>query len=321
MNPSIDANRGASREVEPSPSQDAAREDSKGVIMLHKLMDNSKKRRNTPTFYRLIFVGVVISFCSGFLNTSFLTSSVGLGVTHMTGFTSRAAQMISVGHFYKALEYGAPIICFFIGSVINSMVIGDSVDGGFKITWNYGVSLIIESFLICIIASIDFTLYHPFPTLVAAFLSGFQNAMLTTYSAAIVRTTHVTGILTDVGIILGATLRNILKRNGKKRIKSNLWKLQILVPLYFAFFIGGIIGGVATFYTQSSHVLFIPAGLIFLLGLAILFLVISYDRYVVKRSSSSNVQMKTTEEIRSSQVQNQPVIVPPTNLPDRKSVV
>ncbi|WP_156312572.1 DUF1275 family protein [Marinagarivorans algicola] len=36
---------------------------------------------------------------------------------------------------------------------------------------------------------------------------GLQNALITIYSGAVIRTTHTTGIFTDLGIMLGSKLR------------------------------------------------------------------------------------------------------------------
>ncbi len=64
---------------------------------------------------------------------------------------------------------------------------------------------------------------------------GLQNGMCTTFSGAVIRTTHVTGILTDIGLILGQAIFH-------PRTRKHLWKLKVLLPLYGGFCIGGITG-------------------------------------------------------------------------------
>jgi hypothetical protein len=58
------------------------------------------------------------------------------------------------------------------------------------------------------------------------------NTLLSFFS--IIRTTHVTGTFTDIGVILGRLAR------GKK---EELWKLKILCPLAAGFLLGGILAG------------------------------------------------------------------------------
>jgi len=67
----------------------------------------------------------------------------------------------------------------------------------------------------------------------AAMACGLQNALTTTYSGNIIRTTHMTGTVTDIGIVIG---KYILKGEFQE-----LWKLKILIPLFISFLIGGVI--------------------------------------------------------------------------------
>ena len=66
----------------------------------------------------------------------------------------------------------------------------------------------------------------------AALACGLQNAMATTYSGAVVRTTHVSGMFTDLGIMLGHALR------GMPLARRRLG----LCMLVISFFAGGLLG-------------------------------------------------------------------------------
>lgn len=83
---------------------------------------------------------------------------------------------------------------------------------------------------------------------------GMQNALVSVVSGAVVRTTHLTGMFTDLGIDLSVAvlsrknLNNVLKR----RI---LLKLVIIV----SFLTGGVIGGVAYLHI-GFHAFFVPVG-------------------------------------------------------------
>lgn len=89
---------------------------------------------------------------------------------------------------------------------------------------------------------------------------GLQNGMCTTFSGAVIRTTHVTGILTDIGLILG-------QATFYPRTRKHLWKLKVLLPLYIAFCIGGFIGWFA-YNILFIQAILVPCAVAGLLGIA-----------------------------------------------------
>ncbi|CAF1188152.1 unnamed protein product [Rotaria sp. Silwood1] len=72
-------------------------------------------------------------------------------------------------------------------------------------------------------------------TYLVSLACGLQNGMCTTFSGAVIRTTHMTGVLTDIGLVLGQAL-------FCSRTRKHLWKLKVLIPLYGAFCLGGVSG-------------------------------------------------------------------------------
>jgi len=87
---------------------------------------------------------------------------------------------------------------------------------------------------------------------------GLQNGMCTTFSGAVIRTTHVTGILTDIGLIIGQAV-------FYKRTRKHLWKLKILVPLYTSFCCGAVIGWFANELLHNKAIL-LPCAIVGFLG-------------------------------------------------------
>ena len=68
---------------------------------------------------------------------------------------------------------------------------------------------------------------------VAAFASGFQNALATRYRGIVLRTTHVTGIITDLGQTIGMKIAgNLVER----------WKIGLHFGLFASFLAGGFVG-------------------------------------------------------------------------------
>ena len=99
---------------------------------------------------------------------------------------------------------------------------------------------------------------------------GLQNGMCTTFSGAVIRTTHVTGMLTDIGLIIGQAIFH-------KRTRKHLWKLKILIPLYISFCSGGAVGWIAFKYMHHNAIL-PPCAIIVCLGIGH----ISYCKILIK---------------------------------------
>jgi uncharacterized membrane protein YoaK (UPF0700 family) len=92
------------------------------------------------------------------------------------------------------------------------------------------------------LASID-GLIVSLTVMLLAFIMGLQNAVITKLSNAEIRTTHVTGIVTDIGIELGKLLyRNAEKHKGLSRVIANRPRLRLLFSLAASFFVGGVAG-------------------------------------------------------------------------------
>jgi uncharacterized membrane protein YoaK (UPF0700 family) len=92
-----------------------------------------------------------------------------------------------------------------------------------------------------------------------ALANGIQNGISSMYSANLIRTTHLTGTSTDIGLFFAQYVRGN---------KTNLWKLQILVGLALSFWSGGIVSFYSVKRFESKSLLF-NAGIFVLAGLLI----------------------------------------------------
>ena len=75
--------------------------------------------------------------------------------------------------------------------------------------------------------------------------------MVSTYSGAVVRTTHLSGMFTDLGIFLGHAIRGL---------PVDWLRLRLCFLIISAFLCGGIAGALA-FHRLGYAALFIPGGL------------------------------------------------------------
>jgi uncharacterized membrane protein YoaK (UPF0700 family) len=146
-----------------------------------------------------------------------------------------------------AFHFAAIIGSFVAGTVLSGVLIQDSA---LQLGRRYGVALFLESMLLCAAVPL---LQHGeiFGIYAASCACGLQNAMVSTFSGAVIRTTHVSGMLTDLGIFLGHTLRGL---------PVDPRRLRLCFLVISGFLCGGI-AGAAAFHRLSDAALFIPAAL------------------------------------------------------------
>lgn len=186
--------------------------------------------RHHLEFIAIICCGSALAFNSGFINGCTLLTSHPQAVSHVTGTTSHAGINLALGNFSL---FGTQI------AIVMSFMSGASITGywmpanSFQLGRQYGPLFLIGSVLLSFACAIS---YH-FPEsnwyfFFAAAASGLQNGMTTKYSGNIIRTTHLTGSVTDIGLVLG----RIISGNNE-----DLWKLQVLLPITVSFFGGGFV--------------------------------------------------------------------------------
>ena len=87
----------------------------------------------------------------------------------------------------------------------------------------------------------------PATVILLCYIMGLQNAIVTKISQAEIRTTHMTGVITDLGIELGRLIywNQSKKANNIQFVKANTDKLFIHATLLGLFFSGGVAGAIA----------------------------------------------------------------------------
>jgi len=150
----------------------------------------------------------------------------------------------------------------------------------------YGLALILNSTLLVLAAFVPGRL---FPVCLVAAACGLQNAMCTSHFGAIVRTTHVTGTVTDIGSTLGR-ISMIYLRKGCRRSELNdvekaevgvdARKLLVLSGLWTCFFIGGLIGVYEENMMPGPRALLVPASFTGTLGVCYMALRKTLKQYI-----------------------------------------
>ena len=103
--------------------------------------------------------------------------------------------------------------------------------------------------------------FVPATVVVLCFMMGLQNAVITKISNSEIRTTHVTGLVTDIGIELGKLFYwNRLPASVSPPVRVNLPRLGTLSALVGAFFLGGLIGALG--FKHLGYAMTLPLALL-----------------------------------------------------------
>lgn len=198
--------------------------------------------------------------------------AVGFFSANMTGNISTFSDHIAVGAWISALFYLAIIVTFILGATVSTLLI----NAGRRRNVNaiYAYSILTEGILLAILGCADLWLLGEWraPVLVIglAFLMGLQNAVVTRISNARVRTTHISGMATDVGIELGMAFDILRGRERPSEAQYDRAKLLLHVQTILAFLFGGILG-VLVYRSAGGLLLIATAALLLAIAMAGIF--------------------------------------------------
>lgn len=211
--------------------------------------------RETRTGW-VVFGGCFLAFLAAAVNAGFLIH-LGISVSHLTGDVSRVA-MESLGGRGLKESGGLFLLIATLGFVFGAMISGFFVHHPtLEISRPYGRTITSIGILL-LLAHLMFVPHPPIAVLSGSVACGMQNALATHYRGIILRTTHVTGLLTDLGTNLGMKL---------KGHQIPPWKILVPIGLLGSFFAGASFGTVLHLWMPRSF-LFILACLYVAGGMA-----------------------------------------------------
>jgi uncharacterized membrane protein YoaK (UPF0700 family) len=184
----------------------------------------------------LVLAGL-LSLVAGALNAAgFLTA--GSFTANMTGNISAFADHISNGQFVIGLSFAGLVVAFVCGAGIAAFAIqtGEARKNRAIYAW-----AIVAEAVILLLMGLVFMRSAQAPheaglLIILSFVMGLQNAVTTMISRARVRTTHVSGMATDIGIELAALTASKYARHDA------LPKLKLHSLTLLCFTIGGVCG-------------------------------------------------------------------------------
>lgn len=211
------------------------------------MSENGETRRGW-----LVLVGAVLSANAGFINAVFLLSLVN-PVSHATGSLSEIAMSITAGDIRGLALMAVILVGFFGGAMAGGTMLGRPFGTGRR----YGVALLVQAALLAVAPVVVTAERVIVGAALGAAATGLQNAMSSNYRGMAVRTSHMTGTLTDLGVFLG---RGDHRKNGQR------WKGHLLASTLVTFIVGGGLGAYGA-GEVDIYALWAPAACCTVLGL------------------------------------------------------
>lgn len=230
--------------------------------MIPQLRGWTSVQRTTQNNIRL---GATLCFVAGATNAGgFL--AVGEYTSHMSGIVSSVADNLVMGQIVLALAGLFSLIAFVSGAMTSAWMVNWALRRNLESA--YGRPLLLEAALLLVFGlfgtGINFFagLFVPLTVLILCFIMGLQNAVITKISNAEIRTTHVTGLVTDLGIELGK-LFYINRLTRDTLVQANRRKLRIHATLICSFFVGGLLGAIG--FKTIGYISTVPLSILLLL--------------------------------------------------------
>lgn len=210
------------------------------IHYLRRLTGHERDRQaNRHLGYSLAFVAGAVN-AGGFL-------AVGQYTSHMSGIVSTMADALALGEIGVVLTALASVLSFMSGAATTALLINWAHRR--DLHSRYALSLLLEAFLLLLFGLAGAHLANireflaPATVILLCFIMGQQNAIITKISGAEIRTTHMTGMCTDIGIELGKLFYYNRQGSSLPDVRANRNKLKLHATLLLSFFIGAVSGG------------------------------------------------------------------------------
>jgi len=190
--------------------------------------------------------------------------------SHMSGIVSAMADNLAVGSLSLMFSGLAAVSSFLLGAFLTTLFVRWARER--QMESEYALPLMIEAVLLVLFGFTGrvFAGGRVLGTvMLLCFTMGLQNAIITKISDAVIRTTHLTGMVTDIGIALGRMVYKGTRAIGDT-VSEDLAKLRLLGSLIVLFFTGGVIGALGFKHVGFFFTLPLAAVLLLLAGVPVL---------------------------------------------------
>ena len=211
-----------------------------------------------------IQLGAYMAFVAGAVNAGgFL--AIARYTSHMSGVISAIGDDLVLNDFLSVLGGISLLISFICGAGATAIIINWGHRR--KIHSEFALPLLVEAALLLVFGLMGENLNSYLPLTVPAialllcFVMGLQNAIVTKASRGAIRTTHMTGVVTDIGIELGKLLYWNKSKEANKQgyVEVNRKKLKTHLTVFGMFLMGTIIGAIS--FKKAGYISVVPLSL------------------------------------------------------------
>jgi uncharacterized membrane protein YoaK (UPF0700 family) len=235
------------------------------------------KRTNKHNFKLASLLGITAGFVNsaGFLAFAVLT-------TNVTGHAALFAERIAAQDWHTARVVALWMTLFLAGAFFSSLIVSKV---GSNQRFSYAIPIIIETIILLCVAVFG---KHYSGTLISKeiyagsllFAMGLQNSLVSIVSGSVVRTTHLTGTFTDLGIELGQYFQKDKQASDGLKIK-----IRLRLSLIF-FFMTGALAGAYVFRYINFYAFLLP---VFILVFTLIYDIFRLALKLYYRKSQSNI--------------------------------
>lgn len=257
------------------------------------------KYSNTRNLNDNIKLACLTAFSAGMVNIVSLLVFLAFS-SNITGYYAIITSEIIKGNFFQAAVVLGWIFLFFFGSFTSNFIIIHLHNKNKYFAHSFPV--IIE--IVCLITVSVYGQFYYKETLneteillaLLVFAMGIQNGLTASISNFLIKTTHLTGATTDLGILLSMFTKKEYRRN-----KDLMGRAKLLISIFISYISGAIVSGFLYTYIKFK---------VFYLVIAVLLVVIMFDFY--KLHILKYIHVKN----RSIQKSKKRIKIPQTHIPE-----
>jgi uncharacterized membrane protein YoaK (UPF0700 family) len=209
------------------------------------------------TYNHNVKLAALLCVTAGFVNAAGFLAFTVL-TTNVTGHAALFAESIAMQNWQTMRVVALWMFLFLMGAFISSLIVSMI---GRNQRFSYVIPILIELIILLIVG---LTGHHYDGSLVVRevyagsllFVMGLQNSLVSMISGSVVRTTHLTGTFTDLGIELAQVIQ---KSNRSNLVLRSRIKLRTAIIFYFLF---GAVSGAYLFSRFHFNAFFLPVAVL-----------------------------------------------------------
>lgn len=229
-----------------------------------------RKFSTSRTLSDNIKLGGLTAFTAGTINIASLLIFFNF-TSNITGHYAILASEISKGNIEQIAIVSLWILLFFLGNFVSNFIVINITKYSQYLA--HALPLILQIICLMIVGFYGNNFYEggqletEYLVAVMLFATGLQNGLTASISNFAIKTTHLTGTTTDLGILFSMFTQKKYRKN-----KALVGRAKVLIAIVFSYILGAVFSGI-TYYHLKFNVFYIIS--------CCLLLVIFYDFYKI----------------------------------------